>query len=183
MLRGPALQWGLSAGWLVVKMTHRPRLTPPETVSPAALDFQQEQQHMVTSPSVLLARCLPAVADVPLCTRVKRLSGSRRCPEPITCRGFISPPLHPPWCLFATPWTVAHQAPLSMGFSRQEYWRGLPFSRQSSQPRDWTRVSLTAGGSFTIWAVREARCPETSHKCLWVVFRLKNAFAIHPCWK
>ena len=29
--------------------------------------------------------------------------------------------------LFTTPWTVAHQAPLSMGFSRQEYWSGLPF--------------------------------------------------------
>ena len=28
--------------------------------------------------------------------------------------------------LFATPWTVAHQAPLSMGVSRQEYWSGLP---------------------------------------------------------
>ena len=28
---------------------------------------------------------------------------------------------------FATPWTVVHQAPLSMGFSRQEYWSGLPF--------------------------------------------------------
>ena len=28
--------------------------------------------------------------------------------------------------LFATPWTVAHQAPLSMEFSRQEYWSGLP---------------------------------------------------------
>ena len=28
--------------------------------------------------------------------------------------------------LFATPWTVACQAPLSMGFSRQEYWSGLP---------------------------------------------------------
>ena len=28
--------------------------------------------------------------------------------------------------LFATPWTVAHQAPLSMGFTRQEYWSGLP---------------------------------------------------------
>ena len=28
---------------------------------------------------------------------------------------------------FATPWTVACQAPLSMGFSRQEYWSGLPF--------------------------------------------------------
>ena len=29
--------------------------------------------------------------------------------------------------LLATPWTVAHQAPLSMWFSRQEYWSGLPF--------------------------------------------------------
>ena len=29
--------------------------------------------------------------------------------------------------LFETPWTVAYQAPLSMGFSRQEYWTGLPF--------------------------------------------------------
>ena len=29
--------------------------------------------------------------------------------------------------LFAMPWTVAYQAPLSMGFSRQEYWSGLPF--------------------------------------------------------
>ena len=29
--------------------------------------------------------------------------------------------------LSATQWTMAHQAPLSMGFSRQEYWSGLPF--------------------------------------------------------
>ena len=29
--------------------------------------------------------------------------------------------------LFATPWTAAHQAPPSMGFSRQEYWSGVPF--------------------------------------------------------
>ena len=29
-------------------------------------------------------------------------------------------------CLFTTPWTIAHQAPLLMGFSRQEYWSGLP---------------------------------------------------------
>ena len=29
--------------------------------------------------------------------------------------------------LFVTPWTVAHQAPRSMGFSRHEYWSGLPF--------------------------------------------------------
>jgi len=30
-------------------------------------------------------------------------------------------------CLSETPWTVAHQAPISMGFSQQEYWSGLPF--------------------------------------------------------
>ena len=29
--------------------------------------------------------------------------------------------------LFVTPWTMAHQAPLFMGFSRQAYWSGLPF--------------------------------------------------------
>ena len=33
--------------------------------------------------------------------------------------------------LFTTPWTVAHQAPPSMGFSRQEYWSGLPFAFNS----------------------------------------------------
>ena len=30
--------------------------------------------------------------------------------------------------LFGTPWTVAHQASLSMGFPRQEYWNGFPFT-------------------------------------------------------
>ena len=51
--------------------------------------------------------------------------------------------------LFVTPWTVAYQAPLSMGFSRQEYssvhgifqarvleWIAISFSRGSSQPKD-----------------------------------------------
>ena len=36
--------------------------------------------------------------------------------------------------LFATPWTIACQAPLSMGFSRQEYWSGLPFLFQGIFP-------------------------------------------------
>ena len=38
--------------------------------------------------------------------------------------------------LFATPWTVAYQAPPSMGFSRQEYWSGLPFP----SPRIWKEI-------------------------------------------
>ena len=47
--------------------------------------------------------------------------------------------LSPVW-FFATPWTEAHQAPLSMGFSRQEYWSKVAIShtRESSQPRDQT---------------------------------------------
>ena len=34
----------------------------------------------------------------------------------------------------ATPWSVARQAPLSMGFSRQEYWSGLPFPSPGDLP-------------------------------------------------
>ena len=83
--------------------------------------------------------------------------------------------------LLATPWTAAHQAPPSMGFSGQEYWSGvtlpspmdcivygilwarilewvaIPFSRGSSQPRDWIQVSHIAGRFFTSWATREAQ--------------------------
>ena len=36
--------------------------------------------------------------------------------------------------LFATPWTVAYQARLSMGFSRQSYWSGLPFPSPGDLP-------------------------------------------------
>ena len=36
--------------------------------------------------------------------------------------------------LYATLWTVAHQAPLSTGFSRQEYWSGLPFPSRGDLP-------------------------------------------------
>ena len=52
---------------------------------------------------------------------------------------------------FAIPWTVAHQAPLSMKFSRQECWIFPPisFSRASSLARDQTWVSRIAGRFFT----------------------------------
>ena len=63
--------------------------------------------------------------------------------------------------LFPTLWTVARQAPLSMGFSRQEYWSGLPFSSSGdlSNPRiePTSLMSLAlAGGFFTASATREA---------------------------
>ena len=40
-----------------------------------------------------------------------------------------------------TPWTVAHQAPLSMGFSRQEYWKGLPFPSPYLYP-SWILITF-----------------------------------------
>ena len=61
--------------------------------------------------------------------------------------------------LFVTPWTAARQAPLSMGFSRQEYSSGLacPPPGGSSQPRARTRVSQIAGRFLTVWATRETQ--------------------------
>ena len=56
--------------------------------------------------------------------------------------------------LFATPWTVAHQASLSIGFSRQEHWRRLPCPPPGDLPNPGIEpVSLTspalANGFFT----------------------------------
>ena len=57
------------------------------------------------------------------------------------------------------PRTAACQAPLSMGIlqARILEWVAMPFSRVSSQPRDWIQVSCFAGGFFTSWATREAQ--------------------------
>ena len=54
--------------------------------------------------------------------------------------------------LFVTLWTIAHQAPLSMGIlqGRILEWVAMPSSRQSSQPRDLTQLSCIAGRFFTI---------------------------------
>jgi len=52
---------------------------------------------------------------------------------------------------FATPWTVDHQAPLSMGFHRQEYYSGLPFASPGDFPKPGIKPTTPtlAGGFFT----------------------------------
>ena len=57
--------------------------------------------------------------------------------------------------LFATPWTIVHQAPLSMEILQERIleWVAIPFSRESSRPRDRTFVSCISGRFFTILAV------------------------------
>ena len=64
--------------------------------------------------------------------------------------------------LFATPWTVACQPPLSMKFSRQDCWSGLPFPSPGDlcnpgiEPPSLVSPTL-AGRFFTSWATREAQ--------------------------
>ena len=51
---------------------------------------------------------------------------------------------------FVTPWAIAHQAPLSMRFPRQEHWNGLPFPFPEDLPDPGIELtSALAGGLFT----------------------------------
>ena len=87
--------------------------------------------------------------------------------------------------LFATPWTVAYEAPLSMGFFRQQYWGGLQFPSpgETSWPRDWTWVSCLPGRCFTVWATREAPSDGNLGKqsCLFCLYPLTKFFHIQSC--
>ena len=72
--------------------------------------------------------------------------------EPSGClTGLTSCLLNHVW-IYVTPWTVARQAPQSMGFPRQEYWNGLP----SPSPGDQTHISCTGRQILHHWATWEA---------------------------
>ena len=64
---------------------------------------------------------------------------------------------------FVTPWAVARQSPLPMGFSRREYWSGLPFHPPGdlAGPGIQPGSPALAGGFFTTDATREACSPLT----------------------
>ena len=64
--------------------------------------------------------------------------------------------------LLETPWTVAHQAPLSMEFPRQEYWSGLPFP-SPEEPMSLTSPALV-GRFFTTSATWVAQLMERAHQ-------------------
>jgi len=78
--------------------------------------------------------------------------------------------------LFATPWTAARQAPLSLGFSRQEYWSGLPFPSPGDlpnsgiEPRSALQVDPLPGkpkmcSNYCI-------CSKTKHALFWLKWYL-----------
>ena len=62
--------------------------------------------------------------------------------------------------LFATPWTTAYQASLSMGFYMPEYWSGLPFASPGDLPNPGIEPGspILLGRHFTVWATREVLC-------------------------
>ena len=81
--------------------------------------------------------------------------------------------------LFATLWTIAHQAPLSMGFPRQEYWNGLPFPpyfRGSSPPSYWTHVSCIFRQILYHWATRKVH--KTAPKVWQLIWPIKFKVSI-----
>ena len=83
--------------------------------------------------------------------------------------------------LFATPWTVAHQAPLYMEFSRQE-WVAISFSRGSSQPRDWTHVSCITG-RFLHLSHQGSPSEENSHRAIKISATAKLWFGNKCDWE
>ena len=78
--------------------------------------------------------------------------------------------------LFVTPWTVAQQAPLSMGFCRQEYWSGLPFPPPGNLPNPGIETESPVSPAlqavfcffflffFYHWAAREVLSEINVHK-------------------
>ena len=75
----------------------------------------------------------------------------------------------------ATPWIVAHQAPLSMGFSKQEYWSGLPFPSPGDLPDSGTESRSPVLQADSLPSEPLGKPPEVSkvHICSWEVNRAK----------
>ena len=92
--------------------------------------------------------------------------------------------------VFAIPWTVACQAPLSMGFSRQKYWSGLPCPPPSHFPdpgiEPESLVSPALAGKFfttsTIWEDHDASF-KCKHKNIQLICRITEIaqFITHTC--
>ena len=87
--------------------------------------------------------------------------------------------------LFATPWTVAHQAPLCMRFfqARILEWVAIFFSRGSSIPRDQTPVSCIGRWILHHWATREAQwlCYRDHKELIHTSFREYKGVYSHLC--
>ena len=77
--------------------------------------------------------------------------------------------------LFATPWTAAHQAPLSMGFSRQEYWSGLALPSPMLVPTSLQKYH--GRGTYSSYAT--SHVPYENGSTVWVTELITERANIH----
>ena len=82
---------------------------------------------------------------------------------------------------FAMPWTLIHQTPPSMGFPRQEYWRGLPFSFPGFSPYPGIELAspALAGGFFSVEAPYIELKPQVKVKVAQSVWLFATPWTIH----
>ena len=89
--------------------------------------------------------------------------------------------------LFATPWTVACQAPLSMEFARQKYWRGLPFPTPGDLPNPGIKPASPASsplvGRFFITAPLATALTNDKEKQCLIFIKCPLSFCCSYLWK
>ena len=95
----------------IVKHLHPPPAAPPPPITETFK--QKEKMLLAEEPGCITIYLLQGLSSVCSCKK------QHQC---ISCKGKVKAKLLSRVRLFTTPWTAAHQVPLSMGFSRQEYW-------------------------------------------------------------
>ena len=73
--------------------------------------------------------------------------------------------------LFAIPWTIAHQAPLSMGFSRQEYWSGLPFPPPGDLPNPGIELTSPVSPALQMNSLPLSHLRSPCKTILFIIFK------------
>ena len=150
-------------------------LPPHKSTEPSETDLGEKVNPKLTKPSIfdtlryaiLLSLFLPQQYSFWLhsCISTKTMVNGE--PTNIFLLLLAQPSLVPNWLLecsslsrawlFATPWTAAHQAPLSIGFSRQGYWSGLPFPSPGDLPDPGIKPGLLHCRQILYWMSYQGR--------------------------
>ena len=147
------------------------------------MESQRVRQDLVTRQQQTLNKCTTSVGKWyqwkwgcwPFCSQPNGFAMAYSSMLPAWCRGFMLM-----W-LFVTLWTIALQAPPSMGFPREEYWSGLPVLHPGDFPRTGIKpMSPTlAGGFFTTVPPGKPHDANCFPKWLCQVIL---SLARHECW-
>ena len=85
--------------------------------------------------------------------------------------------------LFVTPWAVAHQAPLSIGFFRQEYWTGMPFLPSDDLPSSAIESCLLhCRGILYCWSTEDGLAVDRKPQIFTTWPSPRSCWSIVTCW-